>query len=86
MANLTTLRSTNGTGKQILCEEMLEFLGKTQNIHGQEFENLSKNETHICIIFNTVGCAQKQTCCFFHVSAIKIQVRRSLLPIIATCP
>ena len=68
MANLTTLRSTNGTGKQILCEETLEFLGKTQNIHGQEFDDLSKNETHICIIFNTVGRTQKQTCCFFHIT------------------
>ena len=29
IANLTTLRFTNGTGKQILCEETLEFL------HGQ---------------------------------------------------
>ena len=68
MANLTTLRSTDETGEQILCEETLEFLGKTQNIHGQEFDNLSKNETHICIIFNTVGRTQKQTCCFFHIT------------------
>ena len=68
-ANSTRFRSTNRTGKQILCEEPLEFLGITQNIYGQEFDNdFSKNEIHICIILNTVECTQKQTYCFFHIT------------------
>ena len=46
-------------------------MGKTQNIHGQEFDDLSKNEIHICIIFYTVGRTQKQTCCFFHINTWK---------------
>ena len=68
-ANLTTFRFTSGIGGQILCEETLEFLGITQNIHCQEFVNDSnKNEIHICIISNTVGRTQKQTCCSFHIT------------------
>ena len=68
-ANLTRFRSTNGTGKQVLCEEPLEFLGITQNIYGQEFDNdFSKNEIHICIILNTVERTQEQTYCFFHIT------------------
>ena len=67
--NSTRFRSTNGTGKQILCEEPLKFLGITQNIYGQEFDNdFSKNEIHICIILNTVERTQKQTYCFFHIT------------------
>ena len=62
-ANLTRFRFTNGTGKQILCEEPLEFLGITQNIYGQEFDNdFSKNEVRICIILNMVERTQKQIC------------------------
>ena len=52
-----------------MCEEPLEFLGITQNIYGQEFDNdFSKNEIHICIILNTVESTQKQTYCFFHIT------------------